>query len=201
MPIIDGGYPVTKDIIPVFESVNVGSTVRIDRILDCVCDQIIFNGVFGYIGEKVEGKTHVYKFIPGFKSGEKLVVVDQPAWTPNTNLISNQRRDKFLIPAGKTFRVRILSVGDEFAMSKEGFKDGEGSFLSVGKYVYVDDQNGYPLHVANDVESIPEGNAYGVVTRQRMVGAALITDENQFLDDNLGYGRSRVMYDIRMTRC
>lgn len=201
MAIIERGYPVTKDIIPVFESVNVGSTVRSDRILDCVCDQIIFNGVFGYVEETVEGKNHVYKFIPGFKAGEKHVVVDQPAWTPNTSLISNQRRDKFFIPAGKTFRVRFVAVGDEFGLSKEGFKDGEVASLAVGKYVYADESNGYPMHVIDSVDSAPEGAVCGVVMRQRMIGAALITDENQFLDDNLGYGRSRVMYDVRIVKC
>lgn len=116
-------------------------------------------------------------------------------------MISNQRRDKFFIPAGKTFRVRFIMIGDEFGLSKDGFKNGDGSVLSVGKYVYADETDGYPMHVVNGIDSVLDGALCGVVLRQRMTGCSLITEDSQFLGDNAGYGHSRVMYDVRVIKC
>ena len=74
----------------VFESVNMASTKYAERIFDCVCDEDVDNGTFGYMGELVD--RNIYKFVKGTKAGEKVLVVDVPAWDEDESSVLNQRR-------------------------------------------------------------------------------------------------------------
>ena len=102
----------------VFESVNMASTKYAERIFDCVCDEDVDNGTFGYMGELVD--RNIYKFVKGTKAGEKVLVVDVPAWDEDESSVLNQRRNRFYIPKGTPFRARVVKVNDEFGITIEG---------------------------------------------------------------------------------
>ena len=57
----------------VFSSTNMASTKYAERIFDCVCDQDIDNGTFGYMEKLVD--RNIYKFVKGTKAGEKVLVL------------------------------------------------------------------------------------------------------------------------------
>ena len=87
-------------IYTVFESVNMGSTHYAERIFDAVADVDVENGTFGYLDGLADGETNVYNFKAGTKAGEKIVVADNPAWSEDSSRTVNQRKDKYVIPAG-----------------------------------------------------------------------------------------------------
>ena len=159
-------------IYTVFESVNMGSTHYAERIFDAVADVDVENGTFGYLDGLVDGETHVYNFKAGTKAGEKIVVADNPAWSEDTSRTVNQRKDKYIIPAGTKFRVRVVKVNDEFGITAEGITAATREKLAVGAYLTIDAME-------------------AVVERQRMIGGSLVTAAHT-------YGYSKVMYEARI---
>ena len=108
----------------VFESTNMASTKYAERIFDAVAATDIEVGTFGYLDGLATGEVNTYNFVKGTKSGltiGDIVVVDNPVWTEDTSRITNQRKDKFIIPAGTRFRARVVRKNDEFAESIDGF--------------------------------------------------------------------------------
>ena len=122
----------------VFDSVNMASTKYAERIFDCVCDEDVDNGTFGYMGELVD--RNIYKFVKGTKAGEKVLVADQPVWDEDESSVLNQRRNRFYIPAGMPFRARVIKVNDEFGITIEG--------VSAATQTVVSEQSDF---MANDV--------------------------------------------------
>ena len=74
----------------VFESTNMGSTKYAERIFDAVAEKDIENGTFGYLDGLADGESVIYKFVEGFKAGEPVVVVDNPAWKEDESKITKQ---------------------------------------------------------------------------------------------------------------
>lgn len=174
-------------IYTVFESVNMGSTRYAERIFDAVADVDVENGTFGYLNGLADGETNVYNFKAGTKAGEKIVVVDNPAWNEDNSRTVNQRKDKYIIPAGTKFRVRVVKVNDEFGITAEGITAASRAKLAVGAYLTIDATGKL---VAADKAT--EGAAMeAVVERQRMVGGSLVTAAHT-------YGYSKVMYEARI---
>lgn len=156
----------------VLESTNMGSTRYAERIFDAIYDKDIENGVIGHLEGLADGYTHIYKFVPGIVAGEPIVMVDQPVWRYEEYRITDQRKDKFVVEAGTAFRVRVLKVTDEFAISLEGFTAESHEAVEVGAFVSVDDATGKLVAAAAPVD----GGAFtGEIMRKRTQGAKLIT--------------------------
>ena len=174
-------------IYTVFESVNMGSTHYAERIFDAIADVDVENGTFGYLNGLADGETNVYNFKAGTKAGEKIVVADNPAWSEDNSRTVNQRKDKYVIPAGTKFRVRVVKVNDEFGITAEGITAETRAKLAVGAYLTIDATGKL---VAKDAAT---GSAAmeAVVERQRMVGGSLVTAAHT-------YGYSKVMYEARI---
>lgn len=196
----------------VFDSTNMRATHFAERIFDCVSDEDIENGTFGYLGELAD--RNIYKFVKGAKDGEAVVVVNQPAWTEDTCRTSNQRRDKFIIPAGTPFRVFAVHEGDEFGITIEGISSATqnivGSetdfaandvFLTIGTDGKLVASTTAPAVASGDdvVEldgSTTTGQAAFVpmvarIERKRMMGATLVTPLRE-------YGYANAMYEARI---
>ena len=135
-----------------------------------------------------DGETVVYKFVPGYKAGEQVVVVDNPAWNEDTCRITNQRKDKYIVPAGTKFRVRVVKKGDNFGISAEGITSATRSKLDKGAFLTIDSATG-KLVAATEVASSPIMEA--VVESKRIVGGTLVTAAHN-------YGYSRVMYEAKV---
>lgn len=173
----------------VFESINMASTGGAARIFDCVADEVIENGMVGGLGDLAEGESHIYKFTKGAPSGNTYVIVDQPAWTEDTSKITNQRRDKFVIPAGTPFRVRELARNDEFGVTMEGFTTDSQSQVKVGAFATVDATTGKFKAEASE----PGSGAYCKIMRKRIAGGTLATAAHN-------YGKSMEIYELRVIR-
>jgi len=174
-------------IYTVFESVNMGSTHFAERIFDAVCENNVENGTFGYLDGLADGYSHIYKFVPGFKAGKKVVVVDHPAWNPDTCRITNQRRDQFINEAGVPFRVRVVKVNDEFGISAEGFTAETREAADADKYLSIDASG--KLAVADAASEDAVMNAK--IERKRMTGAAIHTAIRD-------YGRTCVFHEDKV---
>lgn len=170
----------------VFESINMASTSGAARIFDCVAEEVIENGMVGGLGGLAEGESHIYKFKKGTPENHNYVIVDQPAWTEDESYITNQRRDKFTIPAGTPFRVRVLAVNDEFGITKEGFTSASADQVKVGAYVVVDASGKFKAQVAK-----PESGSYCVIMRKRIAGNTLATAAHN-------YGKSMEIFELRV---
>ena len=167
----------------VCETTNLGAVRYAERIFDAVADFDIDNGTMGYLDGLAEGYTHIYNFVKGTKEGEKVVIAHNPEWNEDECRITNQRKDKFFIPAGTPFRAYVIKVTDEFALSTEGFS-GEPA---VDKYVSIDAEG--KLAVADSAE---EGAVMvGKIMRQRTMGGTLITKAHE-------YGYARKMYTVKV---
>lgn len=179
-------------VYTVFDSVNMASTKYAERIFDCVCDEDVENGTFGYMAELVD--RNMYKFVKGTKAGEKVLVVDQPAWDEDTNSVLNQRRNHFYIPAGTPFRARVVKVNDEFGITIEGVSAATQEVIAGVKDFMANDVF---LTVGNDGKLVASTTSTdGVVMearveRKRMHGAKLITPLRQ-------YGSDYFMYEARI---
>ena len=171
----------------VVESTNMASTGGATRIFDCVADEVIENGMVGGLGDLAEGETHIYKFNKGVPEGHTYVIVDQPVWNPDESRMTNQRRDRFVIPAGTPFRVRELARNDEFALNLEGFTVASQSEVKVGAYVTVDTATGKFVAQA----SKPASGSYGKIMRTRMMGETLVTAAHT-------YGGTMQLFEIRI---
>lgn len=175
-------------IYTVFETTNLGAVKYAERIFDAVAEVDIENGTFGYMDGLAEGYSHVYKFVAGTKEGEKVVVANAPVWTEDECRRTNQRKDKFIIPAGTPFRVYVIKTTDEFAISAEGFTPDTRETVEVGKFVTIDASTG--KLVVGDAAT--EGAIMnGEIMRKRTAGATLVTEVRN-------YGYSRVMYTVKV---
>ena len=167
----------------VCETTNLRAVHYAERIWDAVSNVDIDNGTFGYLdGVETEGGV-IYNFVKGTKDGAAVVVAHNPEWTEDTSNRLNQRKDKFFIPEGVKFRAFTLAVGDEFALSKEGFA-GEPE---VGKYVSIN-ENG-KLAVAD--APVEGAVMVGKIMRKRQVGSTLVTKVRE-------YGYARMMYTVKV---
>ena len=174
-------------IYTVFESTNMATTKYAERIFDAVADVDVENGTFGYLDGLADNESVTYNFKAGTKAGAKVVVADNPAWTEDNCRITNQGKDKYIIPAGTRFRVRVVAVTDEFAISAEGLTAGTREAAAAGKYVSIDATG--KLVVG---DAAVEGNAMnGQIMRVRMAGNALVTPANT-------YGYSRKLYEVKV---
>lgn len=168
----------------VFESTNMRAVHYAERIFDCVFDEDVENGTFGYFEEKADGYTHIYKFVKGVKEGCPVVVANNPAWNEDECRRSNQRRDQYIIPAGTPFRAFEVGINDEFGITIEGFAASSQDAVAVGAYVTIGEDG--KLVVAESAEG-----AYGVIERKRMIGATLLTGIRE-------YGYANEMFEIRV---
>ena len=163
-----------------------------ERIFDCVADEEIENGTFGYMGELVD--RNIYKFKKGTKEGATVVVVNQPAWTEDTCRTSNQRRDKFVIPAGTPFRVFVVHEEDEFGITIEGISADtqnivadETDFAANDVFLTIGADGKLVASNASTDGAVMEAR----VERKRMLGATLVTPLRE-------YGYANAMYEARI---
>lgn len=171
----------------VFESINMASTRGAARIFDCVAEEVIENGMVGGLDGLAEGESHIYKFKKGTPENHNYVIVDQPAWAEDTSKITNQRRNKFTIPVGTPFRVRVLEVNDEFGITKDGFTSASQSAVKAGAYAVVDTATGKFTAQADK----PGSGSYCVITRKRVAGGTLATAAHN-------YGSSMEIFELRV---
>ena len=176
----------------VFESVNMASTKYAERIFDCVCDEDVDNGTFGYMGELVD--RNIYNFVKGAKAGEKVLVVDVPAWDEDESSVLNQRRNRFYIPAGTPFRARVVKVNDEFGITIEGVSAATQSvvteqtdFMANDVFLTIGDDGKLVASATSTADAVMEAR----VERKRMHGAKLITPLRK-------YGSDYFMYEARI---
>ena len=172
----------------VFSSTNMASTKYVERIFDCIADVDLDNGTFGYMGELVD--RNMYKFVPGTKVGEKVLVVDVPACDEDTSSVLNQRRANFYIPAGTPFRARIVKVNDEFGITIEGVSAAtqtvvseQTDFMANDVFLTVGDDGKLVAANASTDGAIMEAR----VERKRLMGAKLVTPLRQYGSDNFMY--------------
>jgi len=172
----------------VVDSVNMASTKYAERIFDCVADVDLDNGTFGYMAELVD--RNIYKFIPGTKAGEKVLMVDVPAWDEDESSVLNQRRNRFYIPAGTPFRARVVKANDEFGITIEGVSADTQTILSEQTDFMANDVF---LTVGNDGKLVASATSTdgaimeARVERKRLMGAKLITPLRQYGSDNFMY--------------
>lgn len=171
----------------VLETTNMGATRYAERIFDCVADVDLDNGVIGHMEELAEGYTHIYKFVPGVKAGEPVLIVNNPAWSEDESRIECQRKDKFYIPAGTKFRAFVMKVTDEFAVNVACATPDTQEAMAVGKFVSVDEETG-KLVVA---DAAVEGGFVGEIMRKRVQGGKIITPIRS-------YGRVHDMFTIKV---
>lgn len=173
----------------VFESTLMASTVGAERIYDAVCTTDVENGTFGYLNGLATGEDVTYNFVKGTATGKQIVVADNPAWDVDTCRITNQRRDKYIIPAGTRFRARVIKKGDVFATAIEGVTSATQSAMAKNAYVTIDATTGKLVAKA----SATSGAAMeGTVERERMVGGVINTTAHN-------YGYTTKMFEVRVT--
>lgn len=167
----------------VCETTNLRAVHYAERIWDAVSENNIDNGTLGYLDGQADEGGVIYNFKTGAMKDKALVLAHNPEWTEDTSRRTNQRKDKFFVPAGVPFRAFTLAEGDEFALSAEGFV-GEPK---VGSYVSVDD-NGKLV-----VADAPADDAVmvGKIMRERRVGSTLVTGIRT-------YGYSCMMYTVKV---
>lgn len=169
-------------IYTVCETSNLRAVHYAERIWDAVADFDVENGTIGYLEDPSdEGVIHTFK--AGTMEGKQPVLAHMPEWTEDTSNRLNQRKDKFVNVAGVPFRAFTLKVGDEFALSPEGFA-GEPV---VGKYVSVDSKG--KLAVAD--APVDGAVMVGKIMRKRQIGSTLVTKVRE-------YGYARMMYMVKV---
>ena len=167
----------------VCETSNLRCVHYAERIWDAVADFDVDNGTIGYLDDvAVEGGV-IYNFKAGTMKGKTPVLAHNPEWTEDTSRKTNQRKDKFFVPAGVSFRAYTLTEGDEFALSPEGFVGTP----EIGKYVSVD-ANG-KLVVAD--APVDGAVMVGKIMRKRQIGSTLVTGVRT-------YGYARMMYMVKV---
>lgn len=182
----------------VFESCNMASTKYAARIFDVVATTDIENGTFGYIDGVATGETVTYNFKPGTKSGEFVVVADNPAWTEENFTKVSQRKDKYIIPAGTKFRAREVKINDTFGITIEGVTTATKAtltavtnFITNKIYLTIDSTTG--KLVASDTAAASSVAMEATVERKRVSGATLVTPAHT-------YGYSADIYEARVTK-
>jgi hypothetical protein len=169
-------------VYSVCETTNLRAVHYAERIWDAVADFDVENGTIGYL-ENPSDEGVIHNFKAGTMAGKKPVLVHMPEWTEDTSNRLNQRKDKFVNKQGVPFRCFTLAVGDEFALSPEGFA-GEPV---VGKYVSVN-ENG-KLAVADEAPA--DAVMVGKIMRKRQIGSTLVTNVRE-------YGYARMMYTVKV---
>lgn len=172
----------------VLETTNMGATRFAERIFDCVSDVDLDNGVIGHMEELAEGYTHIYKFVPGVKAGEPVLIVNAPAWSEDESRIECQRKDTFYIPAGTPFRAFVMKVTDEFAVNAACATPETQDAMAVGKFVSVDEATG-KLVVAD--AAAEDAGFVGEIMRKRVQGGKIVTPLRS-------YGRVHDMFTIKV---
>ena len=167
----------------VCETTNLRAVHYAERIWDAVSDVDIDNGTLGYLDGQSEDGGVIYNFKAGTMKGKTPVLVHNPEWTEDTSRRTNQRKDKFFVPAGVPFRAFTLAEGDEFALSAKGFV-GEPK---IGSYVSID-TNG-KLAVAKD--PVEDAVMIGKIMRKHRVGSTLVTGIRT-------YGYDCMMYTVKV---
>ncbi len=170
-------------VYSVCETTNLRAVHYAERIWDAVADFDVENGTIGYLDGQHEENGVIYNFVKGTKEGMSPVLVHMPEWTEDTSNRLNQRKDKFVNKSGVPFRAFTLKVGDEFALSPEGFI-GEPV---VGKYVSVD-ANG-KLAVAD--APVEGAVLVGKIMSKRQIGSTMVTKVRE-------YGYARMMYTVKV---
>ena len=172
----------------VVDSVNMASTKYAERIFDCVADVDLDNGTFGYMGELVD--RNIYKFVPGTKAGEKMLMVDVPVWDEDTSSVLNQKRANFFIPAGTPFRARVVKVNDEFGITIEGVSadtqavvSEQTDFMKNDVFLTVGNDGKLVASASSTEDAVMEAR----VERKRLMGAKLVTPLRQYGSDNFMY--------------
>ena len=173
----------------VFESVNMKSTRGAEFILDAVSDKDVENGTFGYLDGLVEGETHVYNFVNGTAVGKQVVVADNPAWDEDTCRKTNQRKDKYIIPAGVRFRVRVVAMGDTFGISIDGVTEGSRDKMVKDAFVTIDTSGKLIAANVTTTDAVMEA----VVERIRSVGGAIVAAAHT-------YGHKYKMYECKINQ-
>ena len=179
----------------VVESTSMQSTGHgSKRIFSAVADVDIENGTFGHLNGLADNFSHIYNFAKGVVDGEAVIMVDQPAWDVDTSKRSNQRRDKFIIPAGTPFRVRVVAINDEFAISAEGIEEATRSvvvdapnFADTDVYVTVNAEGKLKASTTKEDNAVFEGK----VERKRVVGGLFKVPAQE-------YGHSYTLYEVRI---
>ena len=172
----------------VVDSVNMASTKYAERIFDCVADVDLDNGTFGYMAELVD--RNIYKFVPGTKAGEKVLMVDVPAWDEDESSVLNQKRNHFYIPAKTRFRARVVKANDEFGITIEGVSADTQTVVSEQTDFMTNDVF---LTVGNDGKLVASASSTdgaimeARVERKRLMGAKLVTPLRQYGSDNFMY--------------
>lgn len=165
------------------ETTNLRAVHYAERIWDGISDVDIDNGTIGHLDGQHEEGGVIYNFVKGVKESTPVVLVHNPEWTEDTSRMTNQRKDKFFIPAGVPFRCFTLHLGDEFALSPEGFVGTP----EIGKFVTVNADG--KLAVA---DAAPEGAVMvGKIMRKRQIGDTLATSLRE-------YGYARMMYTVKV---
>lgn len=167
----------------VCETTNLRAVHYAERIWDGIAMEDIDNGTIGYLDGQHEDGGFIYNFVKGVKEGMKPVLVHMPEWTEDTSNRLNQRKDKFTNVAKRPFRCFTLTVGDEFALSPEGFS-GEPV---VGKYVSVDADGKLAVSDAPAEGAVMVGK----IMRKRQIGSTLVTKVRE-------YGYARMMYIVKV---
>lgn len=167
----------------VCETSNLRCVHYAERIWDAVADFDVDNGTIGYLDDVVVEGGVIYNFKAGTKAGKTPVLAHNPEWTEDTSCRTNQRKDKFFVPAGVPFRAYTLTEGDEFALSAEGFVGTP----EIGKYVSVDADG--KLVVAD--APVDGAVIVGKIMRKRQIGSTLVTKVRE-------YGYKRMMYMVKV---
>lgn len=175
----------------VFESTNMASTKFAERIYDAVASVDIENGTFGYLNGLATGESVVYNFVAGTSEGKQVVVADNPAYDVKSGRVVNQNKDKYIIPAGTKFRVRVVKVNDEFAVATEGFTSASASAIADGANVTIDASTGKLVASASN----PASGAVmvGQILRHRVQGGLITTASG-------AYGKAKTMYEIAVKK-
>lgn len=173
----------------VFETTSLRAVHYAERIFDAVATEDIENGTFGYFDGLADGYDHIYNFKPGTKNGAFVVVANNPAWDEDNCRITNQRRDKYIIPAGTPFRAFVVHLNDEFATAIEGVTTASKAKMDVNAFVTIDATTG--KLVASD-KSTDGAIMEGQVMRKRTSGATIVTAAHT-------YGYSTELFEVRIT--
>lgn len=174
----------------VFESINMKSTRGAELILDAVADENIENGTFGYLNGLATNETNIYNFVKGTAAGKQIVVADNPEWTEDARLTADKRRDKYIIPAGTPFRVRVVAMGDVFGITIDGVTKESKDLMKKDAFVTIDAATGKLVAKASTTTSAP---FEAVVERSRSIGGTLVTTAHT-------YGHKYEMYECKTNK-
>ena len=120
---------------------NIAETTNVSgKCFDFISESDIQNGSVLAKGSLAENERNIYTAeIPAV--GDEVFLAADPAWSYEKGSPLAQNENRYIIPAGKPFRVYglIAANHDRFAVEDCGITPAEGSqSVSVGEYVGVD---------------------------------------------------------------